>query len=349
MSWVQWFTGKDTTWSTVAWWNITGSISAQSDLQAALNDRVPTTRIITINGVALDLSADRSWTISWWVAWWGITGTLSAQTDLQTALNAKQDTLVSWTNIKTVNGSSILWSWNIAVWDMLLWTAQTVSAAKTFNDSMLLMRNVANTFSSRFTNTNTAARVYTLPDSDQTIVWRTTTDTLTNKTLTSPVINTPTGIVKWDVWLGNVDNTSDATKNSAVATLTNKTLTSPVINVWSDASFDMYYRNWSGIFTRLPNGTTWQVLSANTGAAPTWNTASWWVWDIGAKATQSTGTTGAFGAYFTLTFDSEAYDSGTIHDNVTNNSRLVAPSTWKYIIEWSVWQSANYKNLKIRN
>lgn len=54
--------------------------------------------------------------------------------------------------------------------------------------------------------------------------------TLTNKTLTSPVINTPTGITKSDVGLANVDNTSDATKNSAVATLTNKTLTSPVIN-----------------------------------------------------------------------------------------------------------------------
>lgn len=56
------------------------------------------------------------------------------------------------------------------------------------------------------------------------------TCTLTNKTLTSPVINTPTGIVKGDVGLGNVDNTSDATKNAAAVTLTNKTLTSPVIN-----------------------------------------------------------------------------------------------------------------------
>lgn len=54
--------------------------------------------------------------------------------------------------------------------------------------------------------------------------------TLTNKTMTSPVINTPTGIVKGDVGLGNVDNTSDATKNAASVTLTNKTLTSPVIN-----------------------------------------------------------------------------------------------------------------------
>jgi hypothetical protein len=53
---------------------------------------------------------------------------------------------------------------------------------------------------------------------------------LVNKTLTSPVINSPTGIVKGDVGLGNVDNTSDATKNAATSTLTNKTLTSPVIN-----------------------------------------------------------------------------------------------------------------------
>jgi hypothetical protein len=54
--------------------------------------------------------------------------------------------------------------------------------------------------------------------------------TLTNKTLTAPVVNSPTGIVKADVGLSNVDNTSDATKNATVATLTNKTLTSPVIN-----------------------------------------------------------------------------------------------------------------------
>jgi hypothetical protein len=45
--------------------------------------------------------------------WGGITGTLSSQTDLQTALNGKQDTLVSGTNIKTVNSTSLLGSGNI--------------------------------------------------------------------------------------------------------------------------------------------------------------------------------------------------------------------------------------------
>lgn len=49
------------------------------------------------------------------------------------------------------------------------------------------------------------------------------TDTLTNKTLTAPVVNSPTGIVKGDVGLGNVDNTSDATKAIAFEELRNKT------------------------------------------------------------------------------------------------------------------------------
>lgn len=77
-------------------------------------------------------------------------------------------------------------------------------------------------------------RTYTLQDSSDTLVGRATTDTLTNKTLTSPAITTPTGIVKGDVGLGNVDNTSDATKNSASVTLTNKTLTAPVISTISN-------------------------------------------------------------------------------------------------------------------
>lgn len=48
-------------------------------------------------------------------SWGDITGTLSSQTDLQTALNAKQNTLVSGTNIKTINGSSVLGSGDLVV------------------------------------------------------------------------------------------------------------------------------------------------------------------------------------------------------------------------------------------
>ena len=47
--------------------------------------------------------------------WGGITGTLSDQTDLADALSAKQDTLVSGTNIKTINNESLLGSGNITI------------------------------------------------------------------------------------------------------------------------------------------------------------------------------------------------------------------------------------------
>lgn len=57
---------------------------------------------------------------------------------------------------------------------------------------------------------------------------RTNAATLTNKTLTSPVINTPTGIVKGDVGLGNVDNTSDANKPVSSATTTQLNLKAPL-------------------------------------------------------------------------------------------------------------------------
>jgi hypothetical protein len=48
-------------------------------------------------------------------SWGTITGTLSSQVDLQSALDAKQDTLVSATNIKTINGTTILGSGDLTV------------------------------------------------------------------------------------------------------------------------------------------------------------------------------------------------------------------------------------------
>jgi hypothetical protein len=84
-------------------------------------------------------------------------------------------------------------------------------------------------FTTLASSSTTVLNGTTIPAS-KTLVDTDSAQTLTNKTLTSPVITTPTGIVKADVGLGNVDNTSDATKNSATATLTNKTLTNPTIN-----------------------------------------------------------------------------------------------------------------------
>lgn len=55
---------------------------------------------------------------------------------------------------------------------------------------------------------------------NQQVVGTTATQTMTNKTLTSPVINSPTGIVKGDVGLGSVDNTADTAKPVSTAQAT---------------------------------------------------------------------------------------------------------------------------------
>ncbi len=73
-------------------------------------------------------------------------------------------------------------------------------------------------------NLISGAATITLPVSSSDLATLALAETLTNKTLTAPVINSPTGIVKGDVGLGNVDNTSDATKNAAAVSLTNKTI-----------------------------------------------------------------------------------------------------------------------------
>lgn len=73
----------------------------------------------------------------------------------------------------------------------------------------------------------------------------------------------------FDYKLGEVTSTDKAVGKTATQTLTNKTLTSPVINVGSDATGDMYYRNSSGVLTRLPIGASGTIVSS-TGTAPEW-------------------------------------------------------------------------------
>lgn len=97
------------------WGEISGTLSNQIDLQSALDskqdDLVSGTNIKTINGSNVLGSGNLQITTT--DQWGDITGTLSNQTDLQNALNDKQVTLVSGTNIKTINGETLLGSTDI--------------------------------------------------------------------------------------------------------------------------------------------------------------------------------------------------------------------------------------------
>ena len=143
-------------------------------------------------------------------------------------IDAKQDLLVSATNIKTINGSSILGSGNLTVsgsGDMVLASVQTNSGVKTFLDGTLALRNVANTFSALVTNTNTAARTYTFKDANGTVAFTsdiTGTNSGTNTgdqtiTLTGDVTGTGTGSFAATIATGAVTLAKQA--NMATASL----------------------------------------------------------------------------------------------------------------------------------
>lgn len=77
-----------------------------------------------------------------------------------------------------------------------------------------------------------------------------------------------------DPTTGSLDTTKVVTPTGS-QTLTNKTLTAPLINVGSDAQGDVYYRNGSGVFTRLAPGTSGQFLKTQGAEAdPIWASAS---------------------------------------------------------------------------
>lgn len=77
------------------------------------NNLVSGTNIKTVNGSSILGSGNI--TIASGGTWGSITGTVSSQTDLQSCFNSKQNSLVSGTNIKTINGQSIVGSGDFVI------------------------------------------------------------------------------------------------------------------------------------------------------------------------------------------------------------------------------------------
>ncbi len=121
---------------------------------------------------------------------WDVAGDLAVGTGANTAAKLVIGTALQVLRVNA-GATALEWSTASGTGDMILASAQTNTAAKTFNDTTLLMRNVGNTFNGSFVNTNTANRVYTLPDVTDTLVTLTSTQTMTNKTMTSPTLTGP--------------------------------------------------------------------------------------------------------------------------------------------------------------
>jgi len=104
--------------SATSWGGITGTLSSQSDLNTALNGKEPS---ITAGTTAQYYRGDKTFQAlnKSAVGLGNVDNTSDASkpisTSTQTALDAKQNTLVSGTSIKTVNGNSLLGSGDLTV------------------------------------------------------------------------------------------------------------------------------------------------------------------------------------------------------------------------------------------
>jgi hypothetical protein len=122
-------------------------------------------------------------------------------------------------------------------------------------------------------NTTSSNYTLTLPAITATIATLSGTESLTNKTIVSPVITNPTGIVSSDIGLGNVNNTADADK--PVSTLQQaaldlkEVLTNKSINVTTDAASDSKYPSVKAVKTYVDSRTgavkTYGVISLTAG------------------------------------------------------------------------------------
>ena len=132
----------------------------------------------------------------------------------------------------------------------------TASSTNTFSNKSISLGS--NTVTSTLAQLNTAI-------SDADVATLAGTETLTNKTLTSPVINTPTGITKTDVGLANLDNTSDANKPVSTATQTALDLKANLANPTFTGTVNAAALTLSGDLT--VNGTTTTVNSTTVNVS----------------------------------------------------------------------------------
>ena len=148
--------------------------------------------------------------------------------------------------------------------------AESITGLKTFGDQKIAIKGSgAGSIILSSSNTTGSNYTLTLPSLTATIATLSGTESLTNKTIVSPVITNPTGIVSSDVGLGNVNNTSDADKPVSTAQQTaldlKEALSNKSTSVTTDGASDTKYPSAKAVKTYVDA----QIASSTVNDATT--------------------------------------------------------------------------------
>ena len=207
--------------NTAIWGDIEGTLSNQEDLQEALNEKQETlvsgTNIKTINGETLLGEGDV--TLETTTTWGTIEGTLSNQIDLQTVLEGKQETLVSGTNIKTINGETLLGeggitieAGNTAIWGDIEGTlSEQTDLQNALNDKLDRTAYVVDTSLSIYSTNPVQNKVVTssLNNKQETLISGTNIKTINGSSILGNGNISVSASVSWGSISGTLSNQTD--------------------------------------------------------------------------------------------------------------------------------------------